>query len=266
MAAVGGLYIYPVKSCAAVALEQVAVQPRGMEGDRRWMVVDADGRFLTGREQPRLCRVRAERLDRGLRLSAPGMPVLEIAEPVADGVPRHEVRVWRDAVSAPAAPAAAEWLSAYLSVPARLVFQDDAATRPVAPDYARAGDEVSFADGFPLLLISQAALDGLGDRLGRRLDMRRFRPNVVLTDTAAHAEDGWRRLRIGRVELELVKPCTRCVFTTVDPDTAERDPDNEPLRTLLTYRRAPGGVTFGMNALVRGTGTIRLGDTVDIIE
>jgi uncharacterized protein YcbX len=135
----------------------------------------------------------------------------------------------------------------------------------VNPDYSKPGDEVSFADAFPLLLISQAAVDALNMKLPRAVPMLRFRPNLVVEHTAPHAEDGWKRIRVGAVEFDLVKPCSRCVFTTVDFTNGTFDPSGEPLRTLTTYRRTERGVTFGQNVIPRGSGTVRVGDEVEVL-
>lgn len=259
-----GLYLYPVKSAAPLAVSSAEIEPRGPRGDRRWMVVDADGRFLTGRELAQLTLIRAQPLSDGLQLDAPGMSTLRVPFP-AHGT-TTPVTVWKSHVDALPADAAADaWLSACLGRPARLVYMDASVVRAMTSSHARAGDEVSFADGFPLLLISQAALDDLNSRLSRPVSMLRFRPNLVVDGAAAHAEDGWRRIRIGVVEFEVAKPCVRCVFTTVDPDRGERDPDGEPLRTLVGYRRGPDGVTFGQNLIARSNGRIDIGDRVDVL-
>ncbi|UXI69395.1 MOSC domain-containing protein [Tahibacter amnicola] len=259
------LHLYPVKSCAPLPSASATVEKRGLIHDRRWMIVDADGKFVTGRQHARLPLLQAEPVAGGLRMSAPGMPPVTVAEP-ADGA-RCAVNVWRDSIDAVAADStASEWVSRFLGQPARLVFMDAAARRPVDPTYAQAEDEVSFADGFPVLLISQAALDHLNARLATPISILRFRPNLVVDGTAPHAEDQWRRVRIGEVEFDVVKPCTRCVFTTVDPARGERDPSGEPLRTLTTYRRSPSGVTFGQNLIPRGSGVIHRGDAVHVLD
>jgi uncharacterized protein YcbX len=169
-----------------------------------------------------------------------------------------------------ATPEADAWLSDCLRRPLRLAYMGAEVRRAVDPAYAQPGDEVSFADGYPLLAISQAALDGLNARLadaGRApVAMAQFRPNVVLADAAAHAEDGWTRVRIGDIDFDAVKPCARCVFTTVDPASGQRREDGEPLNILKDYRRTPGGITFGMNLIPRlgprARGTLRVGDAV----
>ena len=259
------LYVYPIKSCAALASASARVEPRGLADDRRWLVVDAKGMFVTGRLYSRMPLIRATPLIAGLRLEAPDMPTLEIARP-APGARRRDVTVWRSRVDAPVADdASAAWISRFLGADLSLVYMDEAAHRGVNPDFGRPGDEVSFADGYPQLLISSAALDALNARLDTPVDMLRFRPNLVVSGTTPHAEDAWKRIRIGEIEFDLVKPCTRCIFTTVDPQRGERDANGEPLKTLTTYRRSPNGVTFGQNLIPRGSGTIRVGDAVEVL-
>jgi uncharacterized protein YcbX len=260
------IHVYPIKSCAALALSSAEVETRGLAHDRRWMLVDADGRFITGRQVPRTVLLQATPEAGGLRLAAPGLAAIHVPTPPPQA-PRCRVTVWKDDVHAPdAGDAIAAWLREALGREARLVHMDEAASRPAKPDYAQAGDEVSFADAFPLLAVSQAALDALNARLAAPLPMTRFRPNVVFAGSTPHAEDGWRRLRIGPVEFENAKPCVRCVFTTVDAERGEFDPSGEPLRTLKHYRRSAEGITFGVNLIARGRGTVRVGDEVEVLE
>lgn len=265
--AIAGITRYPVKSTAGVAVTAALVEPRGLQHDRRLMLVDADGRFLTARTYPRLLRVACREEGTSLLVSAPGMAALRV-EVAASGL-TVPVTVWKSAVDALAvADAADDWFSRYLGVACRLVVMGPGSHRAVDPDFGRADDVVSFADGYPILIISQASLDGLNERLEQPLNMRRFRPNLVVTGCAAHAEDAWKRIRIGdEVELELVKHCSRCVLTTIDPDTAERHPHTEPLKTLASYRRGEeGGVVFGMNAIPRRTGRVHVGDEVTVMS
>lgn len=258
------LYLYPVKSTAPIEVETALVEPRGLRNDRRWMVVDATGRFITGREMPRLTLISARPGAQGLSLEAPAMPPLQVPFPEADTT--LPVIVWKSAVAARPAHAAADaWLSDFLQTPVRLVHMDAGVSRPMTDVHAQAGDEVSFADAFPLLLISRAALDGLNARLAKPVSMLQFRPNLVVDGATAHAEDGWKRIRIGDVDFDVAKPCTRCVFTTVDPLRGERDPDGEPLRTLIGYRRSGDGVTFGQNLIPRSLGLLRTGDAVEVL-
>jgi len=261
------LNIYPVKSTRRIALSESEVLPRGLPWDRRWMLVDASGKFITGRQHPRLATVQTQIGDNRLLIHAAGHASLSL--PL---VPRErrvvEVTVWKDSVEALLAGDDADaWFSDFLGLDCRLVQMTDDIFRSVNQDYGRAGDQVSFADGFPLLLISEASLADLNSRLDQPVEMRRFRPNLVIDGERAYAEDGWRRIRVGEVEFEGVKNCSRCVFTTIDPDTGEKSPDLEPLRTLSSYRRRPeGGVYFGQNLIPRGAGVIRVGDPVTVLD
>lgn len=262
------LHLYPLKSASGVAVETLDIESRGPRHDRRWLAIDADGRFITARQVSSMVLIRADMTGNNLHLSAPGMPGLDVAPPVPDAA-RLPVSIWKDMVDALRVdPAADAWLSDYLQQPTRLVFMDERARRAVDIEYAQPGDEVSFADGYPLLVISQSALDGLNARLATAnrapVVMAQFRPNLVIADAAAHAEDDWTRVRIGEVEFDAVKCCTRCVFTTVGPITGMRRDDGEPLNILKDYRRTPAGITFGMNLIPRGSGILRVGDTVTV--
>lgn len=258
--------IYPVKSTRRIALTESEVLPRGLPWDRRWMLVDAAGNFITARQHPALALVDTLIEDDMLHVSVAGRDRLSV--PLQPGRGRKQaVCVWRDTVDAiPVGHSADAWFSEYLGLACRLVTMGDDCVRPVHPDYGLPTDEVSFADGFPLLLISEASLADLNQRLAVPVSMRRFRPNVVVSGCQAYAEDNWRRLRIGEVEFAGVKACSRCIFTTIDPDTGRKDPGLEPLRTLSRYRRRDGGVYFGQNLIPRSHGSIRLGDRVDVIE
>lgn len=259
-----GLYIFPMKSCAPLAVESARIESRGLQHDRRWLVVDADGRFLTGRKLPRLTLVRATPTDGGLSLQAPGMSTLVVPTPTTDDF--LPVVVWKsDVLARPCAAAADAWLSNFLGQPLRMVHMDAGVHRAIMSEQARSGDEVSFADAFPLLLITQAALDGLNTRLPQPVPMQRFRPNLVVDDAPAHAEDGWSRIRIGGNEFDVGPACVRCVFTTVDPQRGERDPSGEPFRTLTTYRRTEQDVIFGRNLIPRSSGILRVGDRVEVL-
>ncbi|NUS14302.1 MAG: MOSC domain-containing protein [Streptomyces sp.] len=267
------LHIYPVKSLRAVGASEAVVEPWGLAGDRRWMLVDARDTTVTQREQPRLALVAAVPLDGGgVRLSAPGRPALDVARPAA-GAALRTVRLFSGKVDVVAAgDAADEWLTAYLGVPVRLVHMDEPAVRrPIEPAYARPGETVSLADGYPLLLTTTASLDALNELIaaGDRpeegpLPMDRFRPNAVVDGTAAWAEDGWRRVRIGEVSFRVPKPCGRCVVTTTDQLTAARG--KEPLRTLARHRRVGSDLLFGQNLVPEQPGTVHIGDPLTILE
>jgi uncharacterized protein YcbX len=256
------LHIYPVKACGGLSPAEWPVDDFGLRNDRRWMVVNLAGRFLTQREAPRLALIRPVLETGGRVLRAPAMPELRL--PLVPATrERVPVQVWGDTTEGvPVSPEAAQWLSRYLGSLARLVWMPDDVLRPTDPRYAE-GYRVSFADGFGFLVISEASLADLNRRLETPLPMNRFRPNLVVSGTEPFAEDGWRRIRIGGLELGVVKPCGRCVVTTTDQETAERG--QEPLRTLATFRERDGKLMLGMNAVHRGTGRLAMGMPVEVL-
>lgn len=269
--ALQSIHLYPVKSIAGSGPGEAVVEPWGLAGDRRWLLVDAEGRQLTQRQQRTLALAHAEeRADGGLVCTAPGREPLTVEVPASGET--ITVEVWGDKVEAvPAGPAAAEWFSGYLGIECRLAHLDaPEKRRPIDPDYSRPGDTVSFADGFPLLLTTASSLDALNSLIAQGdhadegpLPMNRFRPNVVVDGTAPWAEDDWQQIRIGEVVFEVAKPCSRCVVTTTDQRTAERG--KEPLRTLARHRRFGDRLVFGQNLIPRGVGTIRIGDPFEIL-
>lgn len=262
------LYRYPLKSAQAQAMGQSPCGLQGLLGDRRWMLVEQDnGRFLTQRAYPQMSQLSAlYDADGGLVLSAPGFDPLQVAVPQADANLRGAT-IWRDTLRVPdAGDAAADWLSRFIGKPVRLVHVPEPRTRYLPAGYGENSDRVAFADGFPLLLIGQASLDDLVQRVGRPLEMLRFRPNLVVEGSAAYAEDGWKRIRIGQQTFRVLSPCTRCILTTLDPQTGERSPDREPLTTLKTYRQKEGDVLFGQNLVADGEGMLEVGMAVEVLE
>jgi uncharacterized protein YcbX len=269
------IWRYPVKSCRGERLAEAQVEPWGLAGDRRWMVVDAEGNPVTAREQPRMLLITPE-LGGGadkITLSSPDLPDLVV--PVPSGAELVPANVWgAGLLASPAGDEAAAWLTAVIAAPVRLVYLDDPTRRPIRPDYSDPEDRVSFADAFPLLLTTEESLVSLNDWIaeGPKADegpvsMRRFRPSVVVSGAGPWAEDGWRRLRIGAVTFRSVKGCDRCVLTTINPDTAAKG--HEPITTLARYRRWDGKVWFGVNLIpdTPGPGAIlHPGDPVEILE
>jgi len=230
------------------------------------MIVDNDGRFITGRTVPGLVLLHAIPHPKGLLLKADGQPDLLVHPPNNSG-PKRSVTVWGDQLTVPWVPTASAWLHRTLNTPAHLVTMPDEVLRPVDPDFAKANEIVSFADGFPLLLIGEASLADLNKRLDTPVTMAHFRPNLVITGCDPYAEDHWREIQIGDVRLSLVKRCARCIFTTVDPATGTRNASGEPLRTLKTYRRSEDGkVMFGQNALPRSVGTLCINDPITVLS
>jgi len=261
------LYRFPLKSAAGESLQRCASDSLGLLGDRRWMVVAAGtGRFLTQRILPRMALLQAHwQGDTALKLAAPGMPELLVRVP--DDKTMRCVQVWSaNPVVPDAGETAAAWLSDFLGQACRLVYLPEDDGIQVDLDYARLGERTAFSDGFPFLLIGQASLDDLARRVGRPLEMLRFRPNLVVSGAEPYAEDGWKRIRIGQLTFRVVKACSRCVIPTLDPASGERAPDREPLNTLLSYRKGPGGVFFGQNLIAEGRGELEVGMPVERLE
>ena len=256
------LTVYPIKSARGIAVSEWTVDDFGLQYDRRWMVVDRWGEFLTQRSHPRLALVSPSIEDGLLRIEAPGMRSLELPlEPSASG--STGVRVWRDTCRAAwLGERPAGWFSEFLGTSCGLVYMAGETVRPADPAYAPVGTRVSFADAFPFLLISEESLADLNRRLPDPLPMNRFRPNLVVAGTASYQEDRWNRIEINGLGLRIVKPCARCVVTTTNQSTTERG--KEPLRTLATYREVNGKVMFGQNVVHERIGRLRAGDAVVI--
>jgi uncharacterized protein YcbX len=276
-ATVTGLFVYPVKGCAGVALTSARVLERGLEHDRHWMVVTPAGRFLTQRELPALARVRPTvDASSSLRLSLPDGTDLPL--PPGDQGEPLRVRVWRDEVDALApSPEVDAALTRHLGRPVRLVRFPDTTRRACdEPEFAPEGSHTAFADGYPILVTSEGSLDELNAALLERdaalVPMTRFRPNIVLAGLPTRAEDHAPRLRFeGGLELLLVKPCDRCAVTTVDQETGERV-GPEPISTLKRIRRNPrtGGVVFGQNAVAAlpggGADRVTVGEGCELLS
>lgn len=250
------IWIYPVKALRGVRVPVAEVVPRGLAHDRRYMVVDANGRFVTQREQPSLAAVEAEIADGALHVRTPGGEATARTEGEA-----RRVTVWGDPVDAVhAGDEASALLSAHLGAPVELVYMPEGARRPADQEFARPDDLVSFADGFPFLVTTHASLDALSVRLGHSVPMRRFRPNLVLDGAEAWEEDRWQGLTIGPVSFRTPKPCGRCAVVDVDPERGVRDPG--VLAELSRFRKKDRQVVFGMNFTHDGRGTLEEGMNV----
>ncbi len=265
---VSAIAIYPIKGCYRVELDRAQVEPWGLAGDRRWLVVDPEtGVAITQRELKHLFRIRPTPTERGLNLRAEGLPDLAVASPVvADLV---DVVVFR--FTGPASLAGAEadnWLSLALQRKVRLVWLDDPTRRRVNPDFGEDSDRVGFADGYPVGLANAASLDALNDLIAESgslegpLPMTRFRPNLVISGAPAWVEDEWtgRRIRIGEVTFRVAKPNDRCLVTTIDQESGDKG--KEPLRTLGRYRNVDQDLLFATYLIPDNRGHIALGDSV----
>lgn len=257
--------IYPIKSSTGIHLSTSWVEELGLAFDRRFVVTSLIGEAITARTHPHLCLVRTNLTTQGLILTAPDMPALTI-DYHKMSTQYNDVKVWNDTIKGQLCDEQINrWFSLYLKTPCTLLFFGDNSTRFVK----NRNTQVGFADGYPLLLISQASLDDLNSRLPSsvsKISMAQFRPNIVVNNCDAFAEDTWQHIRIGEVEFEVSKPCTRCVFTTINPVTAEKNTRMEPLNTLKKFRQINNGeLLFGQNLVALNQGQIKQGDSVEII-
>jgi uncharacterized protein len=259
-----GIYIYPIKSTAGISLLSSPVGKRGFQYDRQWMLVDASGKFMTQRNFPRMALIKVRQVSDQLIIEAPTQQPLFIPL-VSNHSQRISVQVWRDICDAiPLGEDVANWFSEFLATSCQLVYLPEDALRPIKSQYQINHEQVSFADAFPFLLISEASLADLNQRLDEPVPMNRFRPNLVVSGCDAFDEDNWQLIKIGSITFRVVKPCDRCIITTVDQ--TQGIVGKEPLQTLATYRRWDGKIWFGQNLIHEQLGTLQIGNIVEVIS
>jgi len=265
---VSALHIYPVKSGKGLTLSKMEIGPKGPVDDRRWMFVDDTGRFLSQRQHPKMCFIEAEIQSDKLIIRSKRLPPLIIKRGKNEKQKMRHVTIWKDSLEVyDMGNNATEWASDFFGFPAHLVFIPDDIHRKVNPKYAlKDTDEVSFTDGYPLLIISEASLGDLNLRLENPVPMNRFRPSIVVSGCEAFEEDRWKRIRIGSAVFSCVKGCSRCVLTTVDQAAGSADEKGEPLVTLSRYRKTDEGIMFGQNAIPEGVGSVSLNDEVIVLQ
>lgn len=255
--------LYPVKSMRAVAATSLALDDKGVVGDRRWMVVDAENRFVTQRTSPAMARFQPALRPGGLRIDD-GRSQLDVELPSLEA-PRRTVTLWRDTFATlDAGDEAAAWLTTRLGFSARLVAFAPDVRREVDVTYAKDA-QTTFTDAYPLLIVNETSLDALNAKLPVPIPMERFRPNLVVRAQTAWAEDGWTRVEVDGLQLDAVKPCARCVTITTDQSTGEKPQGSLPLTVLAELNSLPGkGAIFGMNLVHRAHGTLRVGAHVAV--
>ncbi len=255
------IHVYPVKSLGGFAVEEARLTDRGLEHDRRWMLVDEQGTFMTQRELATMACLHCSTLTNGFRVTdVRDGSTLDLPWTLAERA-HLKVSVWSDMVDALIGDGDwDDWFSAHLERPVRLVYMPDATARRTDGRYAKG--LTSLSDGFPYLIVSQASLDDLNTRLPAPIGMERFRANLVVAGGTPFQEDAWTGIRIGESSFQLVKPCARCVVITTDQRTGVRG--KEPLSTLAAYRSKGKKVLFGMNAVGDGSGVLRAGDLVSV--
>jgi uncharacterized protein len=261
------ILIYPVKSLGGIALQKATIEERGLQHDRRWLVIDTHNRFLSQREFSKMALIEVALGENELILKHRTQPVAPLRVPfLPQTFDILNVTVWNDTIEAVVVSDACNaWLSTVLDAPVRLVYLPDTSPRPADSNYAHFDTNVSFADGFPYLLISQASLHDLNTRLSEPVEMLRFRPNLVVEGALPYDEDQWFEFEIGHSAFYGVKPCARCIMTTVNPETGEIA-GKEPLKTLATYRKVNNKIFFGQNIITRNTGTLQVGDSVRVMS
>ena len=265
------IWIYPIKSLAGVRIRKAVVKQKGLQYDRRWMLVDSDGRFLTQREHPKMALFSVSINNDYLTVSALQHKTDAVAQSISIELNTEvssafsRVVIWDDEVEAVEVNTLySTWFSKQLEVECRLVFFPEENRRDADPDYAKNNEQVSLADGYPFLIIGQSSLDELNRKLKEQVSIKRFRPNFVFFDGLPHEEDSWRSFMIGSVNFEGVKPCARCVLITVNPETGEGGV--EPLKELSTYRKKNNKIYFGENLLARSYGEVNEGDVIEVID
>jgi uncharacterized protein YcbX len=259
------LLIYPVKSLGGISVKSAVLTDRGFEYDRRFMLIDAQNRFVTQREFPELAFFKTAILGDQLSITDKRDGSSVAVSLIAVEGEQIGVQIWDDCCQAILLDSTvADWFSARLSQPVRLVYMPDDSQRPVDPAYAAKGELTSFSDGYPVLIIGAESLKGLNARLENPIPMDRFRPNIVFSGGYPHVEDTFNAFRAGDVQLHAVKPCARCVMTTTDQETGQRTA--EPLKTLSKYRSQHNKIYFGQNLLASNTCEVRLGDHLIVLS
>ncbi|MEL6256886.1 MAG: MOSC N-terminal beta barrel domain-containing protein [Bacteroidota bacterium] len=258
--------IYPIKSCGGISLEQAQLSDRGLLYDRRWMIVDPEGNCLTQRDNVQMALIRTAIEGGKLRIWHQLKKITPLEIPLEISMQSTmEISLWGDQFLASRHNNETDaWFSGVLGQNCHVVFMHKESRRPVDPRYAKAGEIVSGADGYPYLIIGEASLTNLNEKLiengGENVPMSRFRPNMVFKGGNSHIEDSWSEIQIGDVPFAAVKPCARCQLITIDQETAAKG--KEPLSTLSTYRKEGPKVLFGMNLLHKANGVIRIGDEI----
>ncbi len=264
MLTVSGLFIYPVKSLGGIDVPTASVTSRGLQYDRRMMLVDSTHTFLTQREHPQMALLQPAFAEGGFSFHHKTNAIAPLFVPFEPAAAQTTmVTVWRSSCEAQVYDTQINnWFSRALNMTCQLVFMPNQSIRYVDTRYAHEGEITSFADDYPMLMIGQSSLNDLNARLHQPLPMNRFRPNIVFTGGTPFIEDEWQQFNINGIEFKGAKPCARCVMTTVDQETSARS--KEPLKTLATYRQKNNKILFGQNLVHKGTGTIRIGDEISV--
>lgn len=266
MPLLSNIFIYPIKSLAGIQVNKWQVTPTGLQYDRKWMLVDEQGQFLSQRRLPKMALLKTKIIGQQLIVYAPYQSnlVISLETPLPSNT-KKKINLWnKQYIAQEVSSKASQWFSDFLKQSCSLVYQCEQNIRLVDQKYALKNDQTSFSDGFPFLIVSKASLALLNQQMGLSLSIRRFRPNLIITDCTSYAEDNWRKINIGKIDFRLPKPCSRCSVPQINPDTACLG--KEPLRTLARTRKWQNKVFFGQNALHNSLGVLCTGDAVIIKE
>ena len=262
------IYIYPIKSLGGIHLDVVNINTRGLENDRRFMLIDEKGRFMSQREHPQLAIFKTEIEGKFLKITHKKTYqnlTINLSPPSQSSL--LSVTIWDDNTTAiESSSEASAWFTQALNIPTRLVYMPEESQRKTDAQYSLTGEEItSFSDGYPILIIGQSSLDDLNNRLENPVNINRFRPNFVFTHGEPFEEDNWHEFTVGNISFFGVKPCARCIMTTIDQETGNKK-SKEPLLTLNKYRKASNKILFGQNVLISQLGTVSIGDDVTVIS
>lgn len=268
------IWIYPIKSLGGIALDTAIIEKRGLQYDRRWMLVDEQGIFLTQRKHTEMALLQVDLVENGLEVRHKTKEITPIYIPFESKPLEHlKVQIWNDECEAfTVSDEINNWFTTVLGIKCRLVYMPDNSYRQIDIRYAKEGDVTSFADGYPILILGQQALEQLNTKLvteglgqAEAMKMNRFRPNLVFVGGEPNEEDTWKAFKIGAASFLGVKPCARCVITTINQDNGEKGA--EPLKTLATYRKKGNKILFGQNVIAQSIGAkIQVGDTIEVVK
>lgn len=265
---VSELITYPIKSTRGINLESCLVNEKGLLHDRHWAIVNAENKAVTAREFPQLLKIKTNIKSNTLEITLDGKPELEVPLDITSTT-IEDIKIFSQTGTATFVSKEADlWFSNYLDQESKLIFMNHQSHRIVLEKYGgKEGDVVSYADQAPILLLSEATMEELNSKMETPKTIKHFRPNIVLKGGVPNQEDQWKYIKIGACEFEVIQQCIRCVFTTIDPETTEKDKNAEPLKTLATYRKHPdGGVSFGVHLVPRKLGAININDEVEVVR
>lgn len=264
---ISGIFIYPIKSLSGISLTSSNVEKRGLQYDRRWVLVNDENLFIHQRDHNEMALLQPAISEDSMVITQKNDPTVRHEFPLKpEGTIRENVTVWDDTCTAvEVSEKTSAWFTKKLKINCRLMYMADDSIRLADPRYSiKSDDKVSFADGYPILAISEQSMELLNSKTEVAIPADRFRTNFIIKGGHPHVEDELRSFSIGKTQYYGVKPCARCIMTTVDQETAARG--KEPLKSLATYRKKGNKILFGHNIIPMGIGNVKVGDTISVKE